>query len=290
MHGLTYEALNGVKAEINGMKIEITTLNSSRPTENTFEFESEPELVQSSESSYQEMNIPSFATTLEDVPEFESKLIQRLIHQKLDEMRQGDLYMEGLNQEYYEGILENRDVYSKFVGILGDTWMTVEGAKLERMGKKNTRRKKQFKKLLTEQESFIREEIAYYKTNVMKTGSSLHDDVMTTNDATSVSGKQLDLANQCSEVQEDQDETLEHLSTSNTRNKDGKSKSSKRNKKKTKKNGKIEKQKKKNRINGETSKNKRSIEHNYTNETDSYKEEGIESNASPQVGVRLSRR
>merc|ERR1712238_350311 len=106
--------------------------------------------------------------------------------------------------------------------------MTVEGAKLERMGKKNTRRKKQFKKLLTEQESFIREEIAYYKTNVMKTGSSLHDDVMTTNDATSVSGKQLDLANQCNEVQEDQDETLEHLSTSNTRNKDGTSKSSKR--------------------------------------------------------------
>merc|ERR1712238_153996 len=99
-----------------------------------------------------------------------------------------------------------------------------------RKGKKNTRRKKQFNKLLHEQESFIRNEIAYYKTNVMKTGSSLHDDVMTTNDATSVSGKQLDLANQCSEVQEDQDETLEHLSTSNTRNKDGKSKSSKRNK------------------------------------------------------------
>ena len=221
--------------------------------------------------------------TSEDVPEFESKLIQRLVHQKLDEMRQGDLYMEGLNQEYYEGILENRDVYSKFVGILGDTWMTVEGAKIGRKGKKNTRRKKQLNKLLTEQEPFVRNEIAYYKTNAMKTGSSLHDDVMTTNDATSVTGKQLDLANQCSEVQEDQDETLEHLSTSNTRNKDGKSKSSKRNKKKTKKNGKIEKQKKKNRINGETSKNKRSIEHNYTNETDSYKEEGIESNASPQV-------
>merc|ERR1719157_425623 len=103
---------------------------------------------------------------------------------------------------------------------------------------------------------------------------------MTTNDATSVSGKQLDLANQCNEALKDQDETLEHLSTSNTRNKDRKSKSSKRNKKKTKKNGKIEKQKKKNRINGETSKNKRSIEHNYTNETGSYEEEGIESNAS----------
>merc|ERR1712238_444668 len=255
-----------------------TQNNSSTPTEITFEHE----LVQSSKSSYQEMNIPSFANTLEDVPEFESKLIQRLIHQKLDEMRQGDLYMEGLNQDYYEGILENRDVYSKFVGILGDTWMTVEGAKIGLKGKKNTRRKK-FNKLLTEQESFIREEIAYYKTNVMKTGSSLHNDVMTTDAATSVSGKQLDLANQCNEALKDQDETLEHLSTSNTRNKDGTSKSSKRNKKKTKKNGKIEKQKKKNRINGETSKNKRSIEHNYTNETDSYKEEGIESNASPQV-------
>merc|ERR1712238_50469 len=200
-----------------------TQNNSSTPTEITFEHE----LVQSSKSSYQEMNIPSFANTLEDVPEFESKLIQRLIHQKLDEMRQGDLYMEGLNQEYYEGILKNRDVYSKFVGILGDTWMIVEGAKIGRKGKKNTRRKKQFNKLLHEQESFIRNEIAsykteiaYYKTNVMKTGSSLHDDVMTTNDATSVSGKQLDIANQCSEVQEDQDETLEHLSTSNTQIKD----------------------------------------------------------------------
>merc|ERR1712238_446108 len=231
MHGHTYEALNGVKAEINGMKIEITTLNSSRPTENAFEFESEPELVQSSKSSYQEMNIPSFANTLEDVPEFESKLIQRLIHQKLDEMRQGDLYMEGLNQDYYEGILENRDVYSKFVGILGDTWMIVEGAKIGRKGKKNTRRKKQFNKLLIEQESFIREEIAsykteiaYYKTNVMKTGSSLHDDVMTTNDATSVSGKQLDIANQCSEVQEDQDEILRDISSSNTQIKELKSK------------------------------------------------------------------
>merc|ERR1712238_507896 len=118
---------------------------------------------------------------LEDVPEFESKLIQWLIHQKLDEIRQGDLYMEGLNQDYYEGILENRDVYSKFVGILGDTLI----AKIGRKGKKNTRRKKQFNKLLIEQESFIRNiasyktEIAYYKTNVMKTGSSLHDDVMT---------------------------------------------------------------------------------------------------------------
>merc|ERR1711957_831409 len=133
--------------------------------------------------------------------------------------------MEGLNQEYYEGILENRDVYSKFVGILGDTWMIVEGAKIGRKGKKNTRRKKQFNKLLTEQESFIRNEIAsykteiaYYKTNVMKTGSSLHDDVMTTNDATSVSGKQLDIANQCSEVQEDQDETLRDISSSNKQN------------------------------------------------------------------------
>merc|ERR1712238_115438 len=171
-----------------------TQNNSSTPTEITFEHE----LVQSSKSSYQEMNIPSFANTLEDVPEFESKLIQWLIHQKLDEIRQGDLYMEGLNQEYYEGILENRDVYSKFVGILGDTLI----AKIGRKGKKNTRRKKQFNKLLIEQESFIRNEIASYKTHVMKTGSSLHDDVMTTNDTTSVSGKQLDIANQCSEVQE----------------------------------------------------------------------------------------
>merc|ERR1712238_609806 len=183
--------------------------------------------------------------TSEDVPEFESKLIQRLIHQKLDEMRQGDLYMEGLNQEYYEGILENRDVYSKFVGILGDTWMTVEGAKIGRKGKKNTRRKKQFNKLLHEQESFIRNEIAYYKTNVMKTGSSLHDDVMTTNDATSVSGKELDIANQCSEVQEDQDEILRDISSSNTQIKDLKSKLSKRNKKKSRGAKKKKKKKKK---------------------------------------------
>merc|ERR1712238_396856 len=197
-----------------------TQNNSSTPTETTFEHE----LVQSSKSSYQKMNIPSFANTLEDVPEFESKLIQRLIHQKLDEMRQGDLYMEGLNQEYYEGILENRDVYSKFVGNLGDTWMTVEGAKIGRKGKKNTMRKKQFNKLLHEQESFIRNEIAYYKTNVMKTGSSLHDDVMTTNDATSVSGKELDIANQCSEVQEDQDEILRDISSSNIQIKELKSK------------------------------------------------------------------
>merc|ERR1712238_56032 len=283
MHGLTYEALNGVKAEINGMKIEITTLKSSRPTENTFEFESEPELVQSSKSSNQKMNIPSFVNTLEDVPEFESKLIQRLIHQKLDEMRQGDLYMEGLNREYYEGILENREVFTQFVSILGDTWMTVEGAKIGRKGKKNTRRKKQLNKLLTEQEPFVRNEIAYYKTNAMKTGSSLHDDVMTTNDATSVIGTQFDLANHCIEVQEDQDEILEHLSTPKTQNKDGKSKSSKRNKEITKQNDKDEKQKKKSSINGERSKNKQSIGHNYTNEIDSYKDEDIDTITSPQV-------
>ena len=283
MHGLTYEALNEAKAEINGMKIGITTLNSSRPTENIFESESEPELVQSSESSYQKMNIHSFANTLEDVPEFETKLVQRLIHQKLDEMRQGDLYLEGLNQEYYEGILENREVFSQFVGILGDAWMIVEGAKIGRNGKKNTRRKKKFNKVLTQQEPFIRNEIAYYKTNAMKTGFSLHDDVMTTNDATSVSRKQLDIANQCSEVQEDQDETLRDISSSNTQIKDLKSKSSNRKKKKSKKNGKVEKKKKKNSLNCERKKNKRSIEHNYIEEIDSYKDENIDTITSPQA-------
>ena len=109
---------------------------------------------------------------------------------------------------------------------------------------------------------------------------------MTTNDATSLTWKQLDLANYCIEVQEDQDEILEHLSTPKTQNKDGKSKSSKRNKDKTKQNNKVEKQKKKNRINGETSENKQSIEHNYTNEIDSYKDEEIDTNASPQVEVK----
>ena len=80
--------------------------------------------------------------TSEDVPKFESKLIQRLIHQKLNEMRQDDLYMEGLNQEYYEGILENREVFLQFVGILDDTWMIVEGVKIGWKGEKNSRRKK----------------------------------------------------------------------------------------------------------------------------------------------------
>ena len=68
--------------------------------------------------------------TSEDVPGFEIKLIQQLIHQKLNEIRQGDLYMEGLNQEYYEGILENREVFLQFVGILEDTWMIVEDVKI----------------------------------------------------------------------------------------------------------------------------------------------------------------
>ena len=68
----------------------------------------------------------------------------------------------------------------------------------------------------------------------MKTVSSLIDDVMTTSDATSVSRKQLDPANQCNDDLKDQNETLEHLCTSNTQNKDNKSKSSKRDKKKIK--------------------------------------------------------
>ena len=38
--------------------------------------------------------------------------------------------MEGLNQEYYEGILENREVFLQFVGILEDTWMIVEDVKI----------------------------------------------------------------------------------------------------------------------------------------------------------------
>ena len=256
------------------MKVKINTLTNSRPTKNILEFE--PELVQKTRAG-------SVPNTPEDVPEFESKLIQRLIHQKLDEMRQGDLYLEGLNQEYYEGILENREVFSQFVGILGDAWMIVEGAKIGRNGKKNTRRKKKFNKVLTQQEPFIRNEIAYYKTNAMKTGFSLHDDVMTTNDATSVSGKQLDIANQCSEVQEDQGETLRDISSSNTQIKDLKSKLSKRNKKKMIKNGRVEKPKKKNSINCQKKKNKRSIEHKYIKETDSYKDENIDTITSPQV-------
>merc|ERR1712161_59401 len=110
-------------------------------------------------------------------------------------------------------------------------------------GKKNTRRKKKFNKVLTQQEPFVRNEIAYYKTNAMKTGFSLHDHVMTTNDATSVSRKQLDIANQCSEVQEDQDETLRDISSSNTQIKDLKSKSSNCKKKKSEKNRKKKKKK-----------------------------------------------
>ena len=103
------------------MKVKINTLTNSRPTKSILEFE--PELVQ-------KVRTGSVPNTPEDVPEFESKLIQRLIHQKLDEMRQGDLYMEGLNQEYYEGILENREVFLQFVGILEDTWMIVKGVKI----------------------------------------------------------------------------------------------------------------------------------------------------------------
>ena len=37
--------------------------------------------------------------------------------------------MEGLNQEYYEGVFENGDPFLQFVSILGDTWMTVEDTK-----------------------------------------------------------------------------------------------------------------------------------------------------------------
>ena len=92
--------------------------------------------------------------------------------------------------------------------------MTVECAKKRRKGKQNTRRKKQFNKLLTEQKPFARDEISCYKTNAMKTGPSLHDDVMT------------------------KDDISEHLSTPKMQNKNVQSKSSKRNKEKTKQNDK----------------------------------------------------
>ena len=39
-------------------------------------------------------------------------------------------------------------------------------------------------------------------------------------------------------------------------------------------------------MNDETSKNNKSIEHDYTNEIDSYKDEDIDTNASPQVEVK----
>merc|ERR1712238_275140 len=75
----------------------------------------------------------------------------------------------------------------------------------------------------------------------------------------------------------DQDEILRDISSSNIQIKDLKSKLSKRNKKKSKKNGRVEKQKKKNSINCQRKKNKRSIEHKYIKETDSYKDENIDS-------------
>ena len=65
-----------------------------------------------------------------DLPVIEKESLRRIIYQKLDELRHGDLFMdEGLEESSYNVLLDDNDIFDRFVDVLGSTWTNIDMAR-----------------------------------------------------------------------------------------------------------------------------------------------------------------
>jgi hypothetical protein len=62
-------------------------------------------------------------------------MLRRLIHQKLEELKAGDLHTQhGLNESCYFKLLHQDDIYESFIKVVGEIWMDIENTREEASG------------------------------------------------------------------------------------------------------------------------------------------------------------
>lgn len=165
------------------------------------------------------------STPTEEIPSLNQELIASLIHQKLDEIRSGDLYVKsGIGPNDVTTLLTHEENYKKFEGIIGKTWMDiamVQNGESGLNGGKLNRKKKMYVRALRRDVTFVQSQIDHYVKHTL--GYNVKNDVE--DGESSLDGEE---------------ETISSLSD----NKSSNSKAKKRKKKKRKKDKKKKRKKK----------------------------------------------
>jgi hypothetical protein len=108
----------------------------------------------------------------EVLPAIDESLLGTLILQKLDQLRAGDLYVQGdLEHDSYQKLLNDDHVYKKFESIIAKTWMDIDLVQSEEKslnGGKLNRKKKIYVKALQQAKEFVRDQIGIYIQSVTK--------------------------------------------------------------------------------------------------------------------------
>lgn len=106
------------------------------------------------------------STPTEEIPSLNQELVASLIHQKLDEIRSGDLYVQsGIGPNDVTTLLTHEENYKKFEGIIGKTWMDiamVQNGESGLNGGKLNRKKKMYVKALRRDVTFVQSQIDHY--------------------------------------------------------------------------------------------------------------------------------
>ena len=62
-------------------------------------------------------------------------MLRRLIHQKLEELKSGDLHTQhGLHESCYFKLLDQIDIYESFLNVVAEIWMHIENTREEASG------------------------------------------------------------------------------------------------------------------------------------------------------------
>ena len=106
------------------------------------------------------------STPTEEIPSLNQELVASLIHQKLDEIRSGDLYVQsGIGPNDVTTLLTHEENYKKFEGIIGKTWMDiamVQNGESGLNGGKLNRKKKMYVRALRRDVTFVQSQIDHY--------------------------------------------------------------------------------------------------------------------------------
>ncbi len=112
----------------------------------------------------------------EEIPEINEVVVQTLIHQKLDEVRSGDLYvMHNLKDDSVHELLTDPTVYKKFESLIAKTWMDIDLISNNESGLnggKLNRKKKMYTKALKADSHFVRGQIQDYIHNMASGGQA----------------------------------------------------------------------------------------------------------------------
>ena len=106
------------------------------------------------------------SSSADDIPAINENIVSGLIHQKLDEIRSGDLFiLHDLKDDAVDDLLHDANQYKTFEAIIGKTWMEIDMLSNEERGLnggKLNRKKKIYTKALRMSSDFVRMQIQAY--------------------------------------------------------------------------------------------------------------------------------